>query len=59
MVAEADPNALEEEIIERPPSLTPAAARKLVDLAGRFAATLETAAPTGHQASVPAGSQGL
>jgi penicillin-binding protein 1A len=59
VVAEADPNALEEEIIERPPSLTPAAARKLVDLAGRFAATLETAAPTGHQASVPAGSQGL
>ena len=59
VVAEADPNALEEEIIERPPSLTPAAARKLVDLAGRFAATLETAGAPARQASVPAGMQGL
>ncbi|HEY8577648.1 MAG TPA: PBP1A family penicillin-binding protein [Devosia sp.] len=43
IVAEADP-ALEEEIAERPPSLTPAAARKLVDLADRLAATIESAA---------------
>lgn len=59
VVAESDPDALEEEIIERPPSLTPAAARKLVDLAGRFAATLETAGAPARQASVPPDSQGL
>ena len=59
VVAESDPDALEEEIIERPPSLTPAAARKLVDLAGRFAATLETAGIPARQASMPAGMQGM
>jgi penicillin-binding protein 1A len=54
IVAAADPAALEEEIIERPPSLTPGAARKLIDLADRFAATLGAAAPAADQASVPA-----
>jgi penicillin-binding protein 1A len=53
VVAEADP-ALEEEIIQRPPSLTPGAARKLVDLADRFAATLEAVDPPLDQASAPA-----
>nr|WP_295888457.1 PBP1A family penicillin-binding protein [uncultured Devosia sp.] len=59
VVAEADPAAVEEEVVQRPPSLTPAAARKLVDLADRFAATLEQAAPPLDQASVPVGVQGL
>jgi penicillin-binding protein 1A len=61
VVAETDPTVLEEEIAQRPPSLTPGAARKLVDLADRFAATLETATPPANQASVPAATatQGL
>ena len=54
IVAEADPDALEEEVIQRPPSLTAAAARKLVDLADRFAATIETSRPPADQASAPA-----
>jgi penicillin-binding protein 1A len=54
VVAEADPAAVEEEVVQRPPSLTPAAARKLVDLADRFAATLEAETPVVDQASVPA-----
>ena len=53
IVAETDP-ALEEEADQRPPSLTPAAARKLVDLADRFAATMGSAQPPANQASVPA-----
>lgn len=54
IVADTDATVLEEEIIQRPPSLTPGAARKLVDLADRFAATLETTTPVADQASVPA-----
>ena len=46
VVAEADPDALPEEIIERPPSLTPAAARKLVTLADLFGDTLDAMPPT-------------
>ncbi len=53
IVADADP-ALEDEIVERPPSLKPGAARKLVDLADRFAATLQGAKPDTSQASIPA-----
>lgn len=53
IVADTDATVLEEEIIQRPPSLTPGAARKLVDLADRFAATLETTTPVADQASVP------
>jgi penicillin-binding protein 1A len=53
IVADTDATVLEEEIIQRPPSLTPRAARKLVDLADRFAATLETTTPVADQASVP------
>ncbi|MBU1336603.1 MAG: PBP1A family penicillin-binding protein [Alphaproteobacteria bacterium] len=52
IVADTDATVLEEEIIQRPPSLTPGAARKLVDLADRFAATLETTTPVADQASV-------
>ncbi|WP_332693701.1 transglycosylase domain-containing protein [Devosia sp.] len=61
VVAETDPAVLEEEIAQRPPSLTPGAARKLVDLADRFAATLGAARPLVDQASVsvPADTQGL
>lgn len=40
VVADTDP-ALEEEVEQRPPSLTPAAARKLVDLADTLAATID------------------
>lgn len=54
IVADTDATVLEDEIIQRPPSLTPGAARKLVDLADRFAATLETTTPVADQASVPA-----
>jgi penicillin-binding protein 1A len=59
LVAEADPEALPEEVIQRPPSLTPGAARKLVDLANRFAATLEAGNLPLDQASVPVDIQGL
>jgi penicillin-binding protein 1A len=58
VIADADP-ALEEDVIERPPSLTPGAARKLVDLAELFAATLKEATPAADQASVSASTQGL
>jgi penicillin-binding protein 1A len=51
LVAEVDPNAPVEEVIERPPSLTPEAAQKLVRLADMFGATLEALPPTSGQAS--------
>jgi penicillin-binding protein 1A len=44
IVAEADVEQVED-IIVRPPSLKPAAARKLLDLAGRFETTLDRALP--------------
>ncbi|KKC33739.1 penicillin-binding protein [Devosia psychrophila] len=59
IVAETDP-AVEEEIVQRPPSLTPGAARKLVDLADRLAATIGASAAPRNQASVTAATtQGL
>ncbi len=54
IVAEAEPDALPEEVEQRPPSLTPAAARKLADLADRLAATIGSATPPADQASVEA-----
>jgi penicillin-binding protein 1A len=51
VVADSDATVLEDEIAQRPPSLTPGAARKLVDLADRFAATLEGATTPADQAS--------
>src|SRR5690606_34656546 len=51
LVADADPD-LEEDIIQRPPSLTQGAARKLVDLANRLAATRGMASPPIDQASI-------
>ncbi len=61
IVAETDPTVEEVEIAERPPSLTPEAAQKLVVLADLFGQTLQAAAPATEQAqaSVPARSEGL
>jgi penicillin-binding protein 1A len=60
IVAELDPNALPEEVIERPPSLTPEAARKLVDLADLINQTLAAGdITTEARAAVPAASAGL
>ncbi|WIJ24387.1 transglycosylase domain-containing protein [Devosia sp. RR2S18] len=62
LIAEGDLDpALVEELIERPPSLTPEAARKLADLAEMFGASLEatTTASTQASAPVPMISQGL
>jgi penicillin-binding protein 1A len=50
IVAEAPEEA--EIVDERPPSLTPAAARKLVDLAERLQSTIDAAAPIGAQARI-------
>ncbi|SEP77177.1 penicillin-binding protein 1A [Devosia sp. YR412] len=60
VVAETDP-ALEEEIVQRPPSLTPGAARKLVDLADLLAVTIGAVGAPANQASVevPVSTQGL
>lgn len=60
VVAEADPNAVVEDVVERPPSLTPEAARKLVDLADLLETSLGTLPPTNQaSAAVPATQQGL
>ncbi|WEK02803.1 MAG: PBP1A family penicillin-binding protein [Candidatus Devosia phytovorans] len=60
VIADADP-AEDEEVIERPPNLTPAAARKLVDLADLLAVTISATGGSANQASaqVPAATQGL
>jgi penicillin-binding protein 1A len=60
IVAEA-PEDETEIVAERPPSLTPAAARKLVDLAERLQSTIEAASPIGAQAraETAAGSESL
>ena len=52
IVADADPEDVEE-VVARPPSLKPAAARKLLDLADRLGATLERNIPR-TTASAPA-----
>lgn len=49
----------EEETPERPPNLTPAAARKLLDLADRLDIAIKDLAPVSDQASAPAPSAGL
>ncbi|NMA98113.1 MAG: PBP1A family penicillin-binding protein [Phyllobacteriaceae bacterium] len=60
IIADAD-DALEEEIIERPPSLKPAAARKLLDLATRLETTLSNLDVPADTANVrtPPVTQGL
>ena len=59
IVADTDPT-LEEEVVQRPPSLTPGAARKLVDLADLLAVMIDAPAQS-NQASVaaPVATQGL
>ncbi|SFV35920.1 penicillin-binding protein 1A [Devosia crocina] len=56
-VAEAETEA--EEAAERPPSLTPAAARKLMDLADRLDASIANLTPITDQASAPRITTGL
>jgi len=57
VVAEADTEV--EEVAERPPSLTPAAARKLLDLADRLGTTIKDLAPITDQATGPLTTIGL
>ncbi|WP_375449571.1 transglycosylase domain-containing protein [uncultured Devosia sp.] len=61
VIANADPAQVIEVAPERPPTLTPAAARKLVDLADLLATTLRATQPVADQAStpIPTTSQGL
>jgi penicillin-binding protein 1A len=60
IVADADPAAVEELVAERPPSLTPQAARKLVVLADLFNATLTAGGITTEaRAAVPVAMEGL
>lgn len=56
-VAEAETE--NEEAAERPPSLTPAAARKLMDLADRLDASIANLSPITDQASAPRITTGL
>ncbi|MFC3704568.1 transglycosylase domain-containing protein [Devosia honganensis] len=59
IVADAEPDEMEE-LAERPPSLKPAAARKLLDLATRFESALTVPPPAaGDTASLPAATTGL
>ncbi|ODT79786.1 MAG: penicillin-binding protein [Pelagibacterium sp. SCN 64-44] len=60
-IAAAGPDAAEDEQDQRPPGLPAGAARKLIDLAGRFAAAAQAAAPQPDQASAatPRATQGL
>lgn len=53
MVADADADALVDDSDERPPSLKPGAARKLLDLAERLDTTLRNATPLSDQAALP------
>ncbi|MDB5474042.1 MAG: family penicillin-binding protein [Devosia sp.] len=60
VIAEDDATVLPEEIIQRPPSLTPQAARKLVDLADLINQTLAAGGITTEaRASVPVAMEGL
>jgi len=52
IVAEADPAVEEVEVAQRPPSLTPEAAAKLVSLSELFEASLKSATPISDTASV-------
>ena len=58
IVADAEVEAVEE-IVERPPSLKPAAARKLLDLADRLEATLDQITPRATAQGPAAGPTGL
>jgi len=51
IVADADPSAVADVVDQRPPTLTPEAARKLIDVADRLKSTLRGAAPATDQAS--------
>jgi penicillin-binding protein 1A len=59
VVAAADPAEEQVEVAQRPPTLTPAAARKLLDLAGLFRGELRAATPINNQAAVRGSSAGL
>ncbi|ODT68585.1 MAG: penicillin-binding protein [Pelagibacterium sp. SCN 63-23] len=62
IVADVEPDLLDEPVAERPPSLKPAAARKLLDLATRLDASIVDATPLRDTASAPgpaATTQGL
>ena len=48
-----------EEVVERPPSLKPAAARKLLDLADRLEATLDRVTPRATAQGPATGTTGL
>jgi penicillin-binding protein 1A len=53
IIANADPAQIEEAPPERPPTLKPAAARKLVDMADMLRTTLLATMPITDQASTP------
>lgn len=53
IIADADAEAAEELAEQRPPSLRPAAARKLLDLASRLDTTISRLTPPADTASVP------
>ena len=53
VIATADPAQIEEAPAERPPTLKPAAARKLVDMANLLQTTLRATLPVTDQASTP------
>jgi penicillin-binding protein 1A len=59
VVAEAGAQTPEAEVVERPPNLTPAAARKLLDLADRLDGAIKTLQPITDQASAPRTTTGL
>lgn len=56
IVADASAEAPAEDVVERPPSLTPAAARKLLDLAGRLDTAIKDLEPLTDQARAALGS---
>jgi len=58
IVADAEGEEVED-IVERPPNLTPAAARKLLDLAGRLDRSISSLAPIADQAQGPQSTTGL
>lgn len=58
-VAETGTETAEAEVVERPPNLTPAAARKLLDLADRLDGAIKTLQPISDQASAPRTTTGL
>ncbi len=61
IIASADPAQIEEAPPERPPTLKPAAARKLVDMADMLRTTLRATMPIADQAttSIPVTTKGL